>query len=87
MTSYECFQGAARIESLAQEMYAGLAEKFTESPYLRQLFAQRNLNLRFEDGQWQGRAGGECSVVHPQRSAGGNDLAQSAGHGHVLQRE
>ena len=47
MTTYECFQGAARIESLAQEMYAGLAEKFTESPYLRQLFAQ----LSAEEGQ------------------------------------
>jgi rubrerythrin len=40
MTSYECFQGAARIELLAQEMYAGLAEKFAGHPYLRQLFSQ-----------------------------------------------
>jgi rubrerythrin len=40
MTSYECFQGAARIESLAKEMYAGLAEKFAGRPYLRHLFTQ-----------------------------------------------
>jgi rubrerythrin len=40
MTSYECFQGAARIESLAQEMYAGLAEKFAGRPYLRHPFTQ-----------------------------------------------
>jgi hypothetical protein len=40
MTSYECFQGAARIESLAKEMYAGLADRFAGRPYLRHLFAQ-----------------------------------------------
>jgi rubrerythrin len=47
MNSQECFQTAARIESLAQEMYAGLAETFTGSPYLRQLFSQ----LSAEEGQ------------------------------------
>jgi rubrerythrin len=40
MTTYECFQRAARIETLAQELYAGLSETFTDRPYLRQLFAQ-----------------------------------------------
>jgi rubrerythrin len=47
MTTYECFQGAARIETLAQELYAGLAESFGGRPYLRQLFAQ----LSEEEGQ------------------------------------
>jgi rubrerythrin len=40
MTTYECFQSAARIETLAQELYAGLAESFAGRPHLRQLFAQ-----------------------------------------------
>jgi hypothetical protein len=40
MTTYECFQGAARIETAAQELYAALAETFSDRPYLRSLFAQ-----------------------------------------------
>jgi rubrerythrin len=39
-TTHECFQKAARIESLAQDLYAGLAETFAGRPYLRNLFAR-----------------------------------------------
>jgi rubrerythrin len=39
-STYECFQRAARIETLAQELYAGLAETYVGRPHLRDLFAQ-----------------------------------------------
>jgi rubrerythrin len=47
VTTYECFQAAARIETLAQELYARLAAIFDGRPYLRHLFAQ----LAVEEGQ------------------------------------
>jgi rubrerythrin len=47
MTGYECFQGAARLETLAQGMYAGLARTFVGHPRLRHLFAR----LSAEEGQ------------------------------------
>jgi rubrerythrin len=59
MTSYECFQGAARIESLAKEMYAGLAEKFAGRPYLRHLFTQ----LSAEEEQHALRISGRLGVM------------------------
>jgi rubrerythrin len=47
VSSYECFRDAARIETLAQELYARLAAIFEGRPYLRHLFAQ----LAVEEGQ------------------------------------
>jgi rubrerythrin len=47
MTTYECFQRAARIETLAQELYGRLSESFADRPHLRQLFEQ----LSEEEGQ------------------------------------
>jgi rubrerythrin len=47
VSSYECFRGAARIETLAQEMYTGLAERFSGRPYLSHLFTQ----MAAEEGQ------------------------------------
>jgi rubrerythrin len=40
MRTHECPKQAARIEQLAKELYAGLAETFSGRPYLRHLFAQ-----------------------------------------------
>jgi rubrerythrin len=46
-TATQCLGAATRIESLAQELYAGLAVTFQHQPYLRELFAQ----LAAEEGQ------------------------------------
>jgi rubrerythrin len=47
VSNHECFQAAARIETLAQELYTRLASIFDGRPYLRHLFAQ----LAVEEGQ------------------------------------
>ncbi len=46
-TAAQCLGSAVRIECLAQELYAGLAETYLHQPYLRDLFAQ----LAAEEGQ------------------------------------
>lgn len=46
-TVTQCLGAATRIESLAQELYAGLATTFQHQPYLRDLFSQ----LAAEEGQ------------------------------------
>jgi rubrerythrin len=46
-TAAQCLGAATRIESLAQDLYAGLAETFRHQPYLRELFTQ----LAAEEGQ------------------------------------
>lgn len=46
-TVTQCLGSAVRIESLAQELYAGLATTFQHQPYLRDLFTQ----LAAEEGQ------------------------------------
>jgi rubrerythrin len=46
-TAMQCLGSAIRIESLAQELYAGLAATFEHQPYLRELFTQ----LAAEEGQ------------------------------------
>jgi rubrerythrin len=46
-TVMQCLGAATRIESLAQELYAGLAATYQHQPFLRQLFEQ----LAAEEGQ------------------------------------
>jgi len=46
-TAMQCLGAATRIESLAQELYSGLATTFQHQPYLRELFTQ----LAAEEGQ------------------------------------
>jgi rubrerythrin len=46
-TVMQCLGAATRIESLAQELYTGLATTFQHQPFLRQLFER----LAAEEGQ------------------------------------
>lgn len=46
-TAAQCLGAATRIETLAQELYDGLATTFQHQPYLRELFKQ----LAAEEGQ------------------------------------
>ncbi len=38
MTNEECFETAIRIETLFRDVYAGLAERYADSPLLRDMF-------------------------------------------------
>jgi len=46
-TAAQCLRGAMRIETLAQELYAGLATTYVHEPWLHDLFEQ----LAAEEGQ------------------------------------
>jgi rubrerythrin len=40
MTNQECFETAIRIETMFRDVYAGLAERYADSPLLRDMFTR-----------------------------------------------